>query len=58
MDPDNGFAKVSPDVGPNSLCQPAKARYPLEDILFITLSGVAAGAGDWSEIRVYVDGHI
>src|SRR5690606_10591699 len=31
--------------------QSAKVTYPLEDILFITLCGVVAGAEGWSEIR-------
>ncbi|MCK7458004.1 ISAs1 family transposase [Idiomarina aminovorans] len=38
--------------------QSAKVTYPLEDILFITLCGVVAGAEGWSEIRDYADGHI
>jgi len=38
--------------------QSAKVTYPLEDILFITLCGVVAGAEGWSDIRDYADGHI
>lgn len=38
--------------------QSAKITYPLEDILFITLCGVIAGAEGWSEIRDYADGHL
>ena len=38
--------------------QLAKVTYPLEDILFITLCGVIAGAEGWSEIRDYADGHL
>ena len=38
--------------------QSAKVTYPLEDILFITLCGVIAGAEGWSEIRDYADGHL
>ena len=30
--------------------QSAKITYPLEDILFVTLCGVIAGAEGWSEI--------
>jgi hypothetical protein len=38
--------------------QSAKITYPLEDILFITLCGVVAGAEGWSEIHDYAEGHI
>ncbi len=38
--------------------QSAKITYPLEDILFVTLCGVIAGAEGWSEIRDYADGHL
>jgi len=38
--------------------QSAKVTYPLEDILFITLCGVVAGAEGWSDIRNDADVHI
>ncbi|RUO24716.1 ISAs1 family transposase [Aliidiomarina sanyensis] len=37
--------------------QSAKVTYPLEDILFITLCAVTAGAQGWSDIRDYAEGH-
>lgn len=37
--------------------QSAKVTYPLEDILFITLCAVTAGAEGWSDIRDYAEGH-
>jgi predicted transposase YbfD/YdcC len=37
--------------------QSAKVTYPLQDVLFITLCGVIAGAEGWSEIHDYATGH-
>lgn len=37
--------------------QSAKVSYPFEDILFITLCAVTAGAEGWSDIRMYAEGH-
>ena len=38
--------------------QTAKVTYPLEDILFVTLCSVIAGAEGWSDIRDYAEAHL
>lgn len=38
--------------------QTAKITYPLEDILFVTLCSVIAGAEGWSDIRDYAEAHL
>ena len=38
--------------------QTAKVTYPLEDILFVTLCAVIAGAEGWADIHCYADGHL
>ena len=38
--------------------QTAKVTYPLEDILFVSLCAVIAGAEGWADIHCYADGHL